>query len=524
MKQLLFLFLTILPVILSAQKSFDYKIGTPYKVVDAYYKYYFSDVNEEKVISIKKDRKFVHIQTFDARTLKEIKHEKFKDFPKKHVLSTIKQIKNKIYFFYTVWDKKTKLQQLFVREVDFEKCTFNGPAKKLFELNERIYFSYMYAHDQNKILIQCRKNPEKRRDAINYDKIGLYIFDSELNQLVGNEIKMPYTEKQMDNIDYHIDKDGNPYLLAKVRADGSNKDFIGKGKNKTINYHLEVLKINVEEKSIKITKIELDEYQIASIWLYEGTDQSILCSGFYNKTENSSENADGVFLFKMDTDGAITDKKFYEIPVEILNQYEKKVVQKKNNKKDKKDKAEFGSLEMRKLIVQPDNSILLIGEQYFIVQHTYTDSNGNTRTRYSYHYYDLLITKINPDGTLAWMRKLPKRQVGGNGRGGMGIKHMTIDGNHYFVYLDNVKNIDLALDKRPAVHRDGRGGFLTAYRLSDETGAVKKVSIFNTLEVNDKYKLYQFQTRRMVPVSENEFVVEFYKKQKEDVMIKIKVQ
>jgi hypothetical protein len=268
----------------------------------------------------------------------------------------------------------------------------------------------------------------------------------------------------------------------------------------------------------------LDKYQIASIWLYEGVDKSILCAGFYNKEENSSKNADGAFLFKMDEDGLITDKNFYEIPVEILNQYEKKITQKKNNKKDKKDKAEFGSLVMRKLIVQPDNSILLVGEQYFVVQHTYTDSNGNTQTRYSYHYYDLLITKIDPNGELAWMRKLPKRQVGSAGRGGMGAKHMYIDGNHYFVYLDNVKNMELTLDKRPAVHSDRRGGFLTAYRLNNETGNVEKVSIFNTLEIKEKYKLYQFQTKRMLAVSENEFVIEFYKKQKEDVLVKIKIK
>lgn len=524
MKTFLLLLFSFSFSFLSAQNTFDYKVSKPYKVIDAYSKSYFSNVEKGKMISIKIDKKAVYIQTFDTETLKEIKREKFNDFPKKYSLSEIKKIQDKIYFFYTTWDKKTKIQQLFAREINFDKCSFIGPAKKIFELNERVYFSYLYAHSQDKILIQCRKKPEKVRDAINYDKIGLYIFDENLNQLVGNEIEMPYTEKQMDNIDYHVDREGNPYLLAKVRADGSNKDFLGKGKNKTVNYHLELIKIDVKNKNIKITKIELDKYQIASIWLYEGVDKSILCAGFYNKEENSSKNADGAFLFKMDEDGLITDKNFYEIPVEILNQYEKKITQKKNNKKDKKDKAEFGSLVMRKLIVQPDNSILLVGEQYFVVQHTYTDSNGNTQTRYSYHYYDLLITKIDPNGELAWMRKLPKRQVGSAGRGGMGAKHMYIDGNHYFVYLDNVKNMELTLDKRPAVHSDRRGGFLTAYRLNNETGNVEKVSIFNTLEIKEKYKLYQFQTKRMLAVSENEFVIEFYKKQKEDVLVKIKIK
>jgi hypothetical protein len=74
------------------------------------------------------------------------------------------------------------------------------------------------------------------------------------------------------------------------------------------------------------------------------------------------------------------------------------------------------------------------------------------------------------------------------------------------------------------VHSDNRGGFLTAYRLNNKTGVVEKVSIFNTLDIKEQYKLYQFQTGRMLPVSKDEFIIEFYKKQKEDVLIKIKVK
>lgn len=135
----------------------------------------------------------------------------------------------------------------------------------------------------------------------------------------------------------------------------------------------------------------------------------------------------------------------------------------------------------------------------------------------------MLLTKIGADGELLWMRKLPKRQYGRRGRGGMGFQHMTIGKNHYFVFLDNVKNIELELDQYPAKHMDGRGGFLTAYKVNNESGKVGKVSIFDTTDL-EGYKVYQFHTGRMLPVSENEFMVEFYKKGKEDLMVKIKVE
>jgi hypothetical protein len=531
MKTISLLAIILLPYFIIAQDKFDYTVSEPYKVVDAYSKYYFSDKEKGKTLSVKIDGKNIYFQSFDAKSMTETKRERFKDLPKKYTLANVTEIQDKIYFFYTIWSKRDKIQQLWAREIDFDKCQFKGEAKKLFELNERVYFSFMYSQSKHRVLIQCRKRPDKKRDAINYDKIGLYIYDKDLKQLVGNEVKMPYTEQQMDNLDYHVDKEGNPYILAKVRADGSSNNFIGKGENTKINYHLELIKINIKSNSTKITRIKVDKRFIKDIWLYEGADNTMICAGYYNKQGEGerlshaiySSNADGFFIFKMNKDGGVKDKNFYEIPVEILNQYEKEVVKKKNKKKEKKNQAEFSNLKIRKLIVQGDNSILLFAEQYFMVTHTSVDSKGNTRTYYSYHYYDMLVTKIGPEGKLAWMRKLPKRQVGTRGRGGMGFKHMSIGGNHYVVFLDNVKNIDLPLNKRPAVHRDGAGGFLTAYSINNETGKVGKVSILNTKDAGG-YKLYQFQTGRMLPVSENEFLVEFYKKGKQDLMVKIKVK
>lgn len=55
---------------------------------------------------------------------------------------------------------------------------------------------------------------------------------------------------------------------------------------------------------------------------------------------------------------------------------------------------------MRELFVDENGGILLIGEQHYIQTHTYYYSNGTMRTYYTYHYNDLLVTKINGSGQL----------------------------------------------------------------------------------------------------------------------------
>jgi hypothetical protein len=121
---------------------------------------------------------------------------------------------------------------------------------------------------------------------------------------------------------------------------------------------------------------------------------------------------------------------------------------------------------------------------------------------------------------MLWMKKLPKYQEG-NGLGGLSYSLLFDDNNYYFVYLDNIKNLNLGLNETPEKHVDGRGGYLTAYKVDVSTGDVEKSSIFNTAEVNNM-SLHQFQVDRVVKIGDKEFAVEFYKKRNEDVMVKVK--
>jgi predicted aspartyl protease len=79
------------------------------------------------------------------------------------------------------------------------------------------------------------------------------------------------------------------------------------------------------------------------------------------------------------------------------------------------------------------------------------------------------------------------------------------------------------LDQIPALHSDGYGGYLTSFKINDETGAISKGSILDTREVTDKMEVYQFSNNRIVKTAEDQFVLEVYKKSKEDVLIKVDI-
>jgi len=537
-----FLFLFILSTwTLNAQtvssKEITYEIGTPYPVVDAQSKDYFE--RNGTVITVKVRKKDIVIQKLDAASLKFQSVRIYNDLPKDFVQESILQIQGRLYYFYSVWDRSKETEQLFYREIDFEKGTFTSSGKILVKVRGKVTgtlaqkgFSIGYSGisvvdkfdlytsaDESKVLVKYRKKPKKRNDDISHDVIGFHVFDQSLEKLWSKEARMPYTEKKMNNLDYAVDAFGNGYMMTTVYLDNSTKLFKKDGSS---NYRMELLKIDATSNELSKHKIGSENKFVTGVAMYEASKGEIICAGYYNDDGRDESDAKGVFTTRLNNDGALEPLSTYEIPLEVLNQYVSKSRQTKNSKGKG---GEFRNLEVRNLITDDQGGVVIIGEQYYLVSNT-TAFNNSTSTSFTYYYNDILITRINPDGTLEYMRKLPKQQRGTAGKGGLSFQYFFKNGFHYMLYLDHIENLDAPMDSRlPGVHRDGAGGYLTAYRVDDLSGEVDKISILNMRDVPQvkSKELYQFSVNRILNLSEDEFVIEFYKKKKEDVLVKFSI-
>lgn len=527
----IFLFLSLLPQLVWSQATVT--VGKPYGVVDAPIKQYFQQGND--ILGIKIEERLVTLQKWNAGQLTFKGIKTYDDMPRGYVLENILEFNDRFYVFYSLWDKQKELEQLFAREIDFAQGTFKGEGKRILTVEGKITgtlartgfyrynvqdkFDFHTSFDDSKLLVQYRLKPAVRSDAKNYDLIGMHVLNRDLTPLWKKEVEMPYTEKKMNNLDYTVDSEGNTYILTTVYDD--NTTDIKKSKNGIANYHIELLRIKPSTPKIDITPVTVADKFINKIWFYEGATNELVCAGLYNKG-NSLSSANGIVMFKVKQDGSVSNMATYEIPVSVLNQFESERTQRKNLKKEADDKAEFEDLELQEIIIEDDGSLLLVGEQHYIKEHT-SFSNNNYRTWYTYHYDDLLISKISPAGELEWMRKLPKHQFGTNGKGGMSYKYMRAGNSHYFLYLDNEENMELPLNKIPARHADGNRGFLTAYTIYNGSGEVRKTSILDTQDI-DGMKVYQFLTSRILPLTSDTFVFEVYKKNKEDILVRVQLK
>jgi hypothetical protein len=147
---------------------------------------------------------------------------------------------------------------------------------------------------------------------------------------------------------------------------------------------------------------------------------------------------------------------------------------------EKKDDYEAPNLTIRDVVVGADGSVLLACEESYTVTTTST-FNGSTRTTVTYYNEDIIAAKINKSGSFDWVRKIPKRQQGGRGIGTMSFKLISDASGDYFLYLDNLKNIDLPEDEEPRTHVDGYGGQVMVTKI-DPTGKMTKELVFDTRE------------------------------------------
>lgn len=523
--------LLLIPFYLLAQPklSTDFTVTTaaPFPVIDAGSKEYFSDGTY--VVSVKTRAQKVTIQKFSIDGMKEVTRKEYTEWPPYLKVQSVMKMKGKLYYIYASYDKKGKFNTIYSREINTDDLSL-GTEMMLFKSEKKIIPSgatggvgfmgmaiggtmikVFKSFDESKILLCYRNAPKERDDRINFDVLGFHVFDANLEKQWGGNIKMPYTEKVMNNLAYGIDKDGNAYMLAYITEKKNFELFSISESQELTTHELDV------EGSLFFKKMNL----------YENADGNLVVAGLYSNgldfkmswtgSSTYSYNVNGIVQYTMTKDGDVLSTNDIEFPIELINMYKSARAKASNERRESKGKAGISDLQMREIVTNEDGSTIFLAEQHYS-KRVYS---GNSTKTY-YYFADMVITKIDKDGKVAWQKKVPKSQMGMTGKGGMGVAYVKGKDSHYLLYLDNVKNADIPLSKVPAQHRDGRGGFLTAYKINDASGEVEKHTIFDVTNVKDM-QAYQFKTTRIFEVKDNVFMVEVYIKGKQDSMIKMEL-
>lgn len=490
------------------------KSSAPYQEFNAYKSYYFYKGNQ--VISVKFHKKHTLIQKFNSDKPVFINKKQYEDyFPKDHVIEAVYDLNNKIVILYSTWDlNNNNKEQLFAQEIDFEKCVFKGQPQLIVSSEEKILgidgygkitlfgdkFITQIAKDKTSFCVKYKKRPKNPFESNTFNDVVINAFDSELNLIYKKTLVSPYPmETKIENIAFLYDKNGAAHFFCRV--------FEKRDKNapKTIlaNYTVQLFTIPKNSEQVIVNKLDSNGKYITNAKIIDTDKDFIICGGFYSNLEIRGENtSNGIFSLKVDTDGKMHSQGFNEFSVEIAKSL--------NSEKTHKKGTQIDLLTVTDLILDPNENILIVGEEQY-----YT-----TRGDFVYgHYEDILITKVNKEGKTEDYKKIQKIQKEGDGKYDLSYKVITFNNSYYFFFLDHLKNIN-ENNSKIEQFKDFGDGYLAFVKLDFANNTIFKKGLFNLSEFN-KHGLNLYWHDRIIKLNEESFLLEAYKKDKEDIMIKV---
>ncbi|HSZ71970.1 MAG TPA: hypothetical protein VK750_04795, partial [Cytophagaceae bacterium] len=449
------------------------------------------------ILALKAEGKHVVLQKLSAVNLSLTSSKVFNDFPKGYKIEYATAFNGSFYLFYSLADKKNKTEQLYAREINFETGSFTAEGKQIIKVSgifsHGMHFGFRTSYNQSKLLVHYNLSATKQNPKEN----GIYVFNSNLELSWNNQFK-PSVANHSEELDYAIDSEGNAYVLTELWDK----------KDKT-NSHFELTTIKNKTAEFTTAPVALDKQSIHKIGLFETPNNYVLCAGFYTKNINTSF-AGGLFVLKADATTKLYDAVTFDISQTIINQYTNSNAQHKES-----------YLTLKEVILEKDGGLTLIGESAHLETEHYYTPKGLARNAYFIHYDDILITKLDATGHLAWMKKLPKHQVGKSeqGQGQMSYRYLANEKNYYLIFVDNSNNAHLSLDEVPVDYVNGEAGSLTAYEVNKEKGSVQRINLLNTKDTT-KIEVYDFATNKVIPIDSVSFVVELSEKKNTDVLMK----
>jgi hypothetical protein len=283
-------------------------------------------------------------------------------------------------------------------------------------------FGFTISNDSSKILVFQNLPYERRLN----EKFQFKVLDNQLSTVFSKAVTLPKLDKDTWIGDYRVDNDGSVYLMAsmnKSKEERSSKEQ--KFNTKVFGYFTDgqskEYDIRIPNKFLTEMTFNLDK------------KRDLIIAGFY--ADDKRLRSSGTFFLRLDHESKkVISQGVKDFSKEFLENFMSKT-------KAKNENAGIANMSLDQLIVREDGGAVLVAEQAYMYVVTNRTKYGTT---YTYHYInnDIVFVNINPDGTIQWVSRVPKKQHTINdGAAYSSYSVSVMQDKIYLIYNDHVKNI-----------------------------------------------------------------------------------
>jgi hypothetical protein len=388
---------------------------------------------------------------------------------------------------------------LTAEQVDMDHLSIAASDERIFELDIERRMRYSYggydfnineAKDKLGMVIQY---PGSRDEAC---VLNFQVRDEDMGIIWDKDVQFNYVKEMVDIYGVKVDADGTIYTLLKVydpRSEGSSK------RGKTHTYRLVQ---QSEFGEMKEAVLNVDGQLIQHIDLSLQEDGSIILGGYYGM---NCCTVKGAFHAKINSETmdvkqlVATD---YSLDF-IAEGYGSKMYKKMERKKEGDRPYGFDKIDFREFIVTDDGGLLLVGEQYDVAIEASNQKTMHDQSSSHFNYKDIIVTRLNADGSLAWTQKILKSQMTGEDAGLMsGYVMAELNGNYFFIFNDHKDNMGIqSAEEIKAFTRRKKDAVLAMVTIRQD-GSMYKDILFKQKELPMEIRPHSCEQ-----VSENELIL-----------------
>ncbi len=411
-------------------------------------------------------------------------------------LEFTEQLNGEIYLFTSQYDNSAKKRLLYAEKINRKTLKREGDPVLMTTNNYRSrsndgFYDYHVSRDSTKMLVYY-DTPYQGNTG---EKFGLAVFDDQLNQLWSKELELPFKDRLYSVERYKVDNRGNAYLLGIVYRGQMRAKRQGRP-----NYDYHLLAYNQDDEYTEYL-LNLQDKFITDMQFEISRTGDIICAGLYSDFGTTSVK--GTFYLLIDSQTHEIKKEYYEqFDAQFLADF---MSERKADKGKELTRYNLNQLEIRR-----DGGVVLVAEQFFAKEmrdyndyrygygspyYYYPSRYYSSLWRYPYRYYgypfmnddsevqynynDIIVINIDPDGSIRWAKRIPKRQRSKNDGGRHSSYTMSVaKGKMFFVFNDNPKNLHKkSSDQR--IHNFTKGKESVVVLVSvDGSGEMKKEPLF----------------------------------------------
>ncbi len=335
-------------------------------------------------------------------------------------------LQNKLFILATDYSRKENILQLFAAEVDKSNGELLGEWQEIAfwqkdEKQDDISYNLTYTGDSSKMVIVSTVEGKTNSEY------QLKIIDGKL-KAVGRPvtIKNEFDRKTFQIEDFLYTTNGNIVAVGRVYEYQEGK----KMKDKFLefkNYNIRIY--NSNGGLLKEINTDIDAKWLVSTKVKQLPSKELLLAAFYSN-EKKAKKINGLLVQRIDPNaGNIINTSTKDISIGMIDAVENdtdedtdeesRKERKEREQLEKMQEADLGfSLDyrFRDFVYTPDKGIVVFAERFFKYYYTRTSDNrhmsiARVNTYCKYQTGDLLMTKINSNGSIDWLHVLPKQQA-----------------------------------------------------------------------------------------------------------------